>query len=410
MTAEVSGSGEPCAAVSVKKSAKVNAVRARLHSVSFSGSTTTPNYWELISDDAKTTFGVPQWRDDDYDGSAEGKRERLYPVAYTRNTAPLVKADLDVEGAPADGVTIKVKADGTDGVSLPETSIPFPGSMPATPCSSWPNTIRHYKKNFELKWQVQVTAGSTTLNYRSMSTSKNTVYVTLGNPATAARQETVFEFGCRNADGATAASGASDKIWAAFKGGVLRVDGVQMRYWNPKVGAYDAMEGMLADPIGDGTCTAWADFFKAVLEAQGVSGATRVYVTSKYRCDAGYTVDGLTERGGMLIKYWTFSYTGLAPERCRPFTHRLSDVTDKNGAPGQGNEDPPGIFTNHYIILYNSKYYDPSYGNGPFTSQAEWENFSVAGYDKIFAPAVSRASPIDAFKPDDPTIVETIFQ
>lgn len=77
VTAEVNGSGGPCSPAAVKKTAKLNAVRARLHAVSFSGSTSTPNYWELISDDATISYGAPQWQDDDYDGNAEGKTEKV---------------------------------------------------------------------------------------------------------------------------------------------------------------------------------------------------------------------------------------------------------------------------------------------------------------------------------------------
>lgn len=49
------------------------------------------------------------------------------------------------------------------------------------------------------------------------------------------------------------------------------------------------------------------------------------------------------------------------------------------GVFSQNNETPPPDFPNHVIVKVGDKYYDPSYGTGPFTSQLEWEKASISG-------------------------------
>ena len=80
-----------------------------------------------------------------------------------------------------------------------------------------------------------------------------------------------------------------------------------------------------------------------------------------------------------------------------------NDVTDQNGASGQGNPNPPGGFGNHFIVQYGGKYYDPSYGNGPYNTQAGWENASLDGFFKEHAVLGAIA------KKNDPNVVETTF-
>ena len=83
-------------------------------------------------------------------------------------------------------------------------------------------------------------------------------------------------------------------------------------------------------------------------------------------------------------------------------------MDSENRAPGQGNSNPPGAVSNHFIVLYSGSYYDPSYGNGPFASQLEWETASLDGYVKTCDPGDGSAA-ISIYKADDSTTIETIF-
>lgn len=46
---------------------------------------------------------------------------------------------------------------------------------------------------------------------------------------------------------------------------------------------------------------------------------------------------------------------------------------------GQSNPRPPTDYPNHVIVQVGERYYDPSYGTGPFDSQLAWEQASLAG-------------------------------
>lgn len=46
---------------------------------------------------------------------------------------------------------------------------------------------------------------------------------------------------------------------------------------------------------------------------------------------------------------------------------------------GQSNTRPPTDYPNHVIVEVGERYYDPSYGTGPFDTQLDWERASLAG-------------------------------
>jgi hypothetical protein len=57
--------------------------------------------------------------------------------------------------------------------------------------------------------------------------------------------------------------------------------------------------------------------------------------------------------------------------------HTPADAED--GVPGQGNNDPISLFTNHGLVTFGTSIYDPSYGGGPFGSLVEWQRASLDG-------------------------------
>ncbi len=113
-------------------------------------------------------------------------------------------------------------------------------------------------------------------------------------------------------------------------------------------------------------------------------------------------------RTGMLVKNWEFQAVGGSPGTS-PYTYILnlddptvSEVKDREGIPGQGNPNPPGGFANHFIIRLGGKYYDPSYGAGPYATESEWENAALDGLVRVY-PTGLRA------KKNDPAVQETFF-
>jgi hypothetical protein len=49
------------------------------------------------------------------------------------------------------------------------------------------------------------------------------------------------------------------------------------------------------------------------------------------------------------------------------------------GIGGQDNPEPPPSFANHFIVLAQGKFYDPSYGAGPFNTENDHENAASDG-------------------------------
>ena len=106
-----------------------------------------------------------------------------------------------------------------------------------------------------------------------------------------------------------------------------------------------------------------------------------------------------------LIKEWKFFGEGKSPSTA-PYSYIFNDdVKDGDGVAGQGNGNPPAKFIRHFIVQYNGLFYDPSYGGatgGPFNSQEDWENASVAGF-------CLKKNSILFVKPNNPDKLETTF-
>jgi len=61
------------------------------------------------------------------------------------------------------------------------------------------------------------------------------------------------------------------------------------------------------------------------------------------------------------------------------------DCVNLRGVSGQGNNpEPPELFWDHALVLYDGDIYDPSYGLGPYkyneTGKNNYENAAIDGY------------------------------
>jgi len=114
-----------------------------------------------------------------------------------------------------------------------------------------------------------------------------------------------------------------------------------------------------------GQCSAWAELFRDALFTQGI-GQVGVYRVASSVSDA------------FLVNNWDPNLANINLGLDPP-------AGDLVGVVGQGNADPPSLFGLHFINCYRTStgapaWYDPSYGNGPFGSQAEWEEASIFGF------------------------------
>ena len=383
----------------------------KIKEVSFSGT----KYYELKSDDVSVTYSAPHWLDKNGDGDTIDTGEHDYSVAYTRNTKPKLKALFKVPGLPSD-ITLKMRAKGSDSIETPEVTAQISGAdvtFPVTESSNaWPNTVKFYNRDdataFKLDWEIEVGGA-----WSKVDETKHQVYLTLADPGTTMRQETLFYLSAKNADGKTTAAASFTEIWNEFTDrNVKRIDAVQMKYWDPASSTLGStVAAMLADTNANGNCDAWAQLLKGTCDAIGVGGTSRIEIESLDRCDTGYSLPpDTTGRGGLLVKDWTFN-AGSAPSSCAPYTHlwQTAELTDETGAAAQGNANPHSEFVNHFIVKYDGKYYDPSYGTGSFANQAAWENASLGGFIKAFKPPSGSTTQINAVKSNDTSKIETKF-
>jgi hypothetical protein len=208
-------------------------------------------------------------------------------------------------------------------------------------------------------------------------TSRHQVYVVFKNPQPYQSRGTVpagvlltlLHLSTTNAHGADDAStdqAVVDKIYADFTDRVVqRFDGTQLTYWGTGVPP-QVLEGLLEQARG--SCIAWAELFHNAIRTQGITGSERTLIVPRAPAKE------------FMVKKWTFTGAGSAPHLA-PYSYLADvDLTNEQGDPGQGNPNPPGNFVLHHVVKYGSRYYDPSYGSGPFANEDDWENRCLDGF------------------------------
>jgi len=226
----------------------------------------------------------------------------------------------------------------------------------------------------------------------------HTVYVTLKDPKTPLRQESLFYISCNAADTEDKMNNVPERVWTGFEGrNVCRVDGEQLTYYKKYDNGVISIDGLLAE--ADGQCGAWTYLFIRALQIQGfqLGRDAIVGIVPKNSIDTGF-----------MIKNWEFTEPGIvgtypymnisvtAPpynDQKNGYAWFYEEVADINGIPGQGGIDNPrSLFDNHFVAYVTvngiGKYYDPSYGKrydagnlGVFALQ--FNEFAIQGFYKV---------------------------
>jgi len=279
-----------------------------------------------------------------------------------------------VRGRAPDNVEIKPKqvtVDATDKRRLLLDSAQSDNNLP--------DTVKAYDQ-FYIDWQFnsnyqQNPAAGWVSTDRS---TRNPVYLTYAQPTGFPSNrgtklyQTLVHIGSKSAQGKKEEAEVISSIWDYFKTlSVTDAGGKKLYYYKipTNTGNYQTVSGLLS-VHRDGQRTAWADLFVAVLRAQGITKGQRVDV---------YNSDGL----GILVRNWTV-LAGPSYPGDYPYDLLLDMRYDGPANKGQGNTNPPGHFAFHSIVRMEmggnvTRYYDPSYGTGPFPSLRDWQNASLAG-------------------------------
>jgi hypothetical protein len=320
-----------------------------------------------VERDTLGLFATPEW--------VEGRAQQS-PVCYTRNTQIQIStAKFTVTRKPSATETVAVRGKATFG----SASIELTGTVSVSP-SDTVVTVSSLTANVALPNQVDLfettdiawEMNPASTGWAGAGTTRNVVYVTLGNPSGTPAYWTLLDISCRAARGETTPGGVIRKSFVPLttRSVKRKRDSRTLTYWNPDTTTVTNTRDLLASADGSGQCGSWAEFLIDMYKAHGITTAKKIVIVRNIP-------DFSNSRIGFLVKSWTF-HTPPATTH-NTFTHSQSQVTENPGVPGQSNANPPPAFFNHFIVLADGKLYDPSYGAGPINNKVAWESGSIDG-------------------------------
>lgn len=347
---------------------------------------------------APTSYAGTQWLDVNRDGDAnDTPTDRNYPYAYHRTQRGSVFAGFELENAFRIGGKIKIRATGTDGynIAAAEEFWVAPGRMSTDYYSAFTRAFEttKYYAAFTLTWQFSVDNGAT---WEAAGETTSRVYVMYKAPMIDTLFETVVHVSTVAAAGAAENTDAAvaDAIFQTFETrSISRFDGRKayggsgaMTYWgyradDPKCVPINSKQ-LLPDiaqllHYTDGRCGHWGQFFVGMLRTQGIAHGDVKTARAK-----NMMADGSGRYEGLIINNANF---GAPAAGQNGFNWREGiNFTTAGSIPGQGGTPMMQSFSNHALVLFNGKLYDPSYGT-IWEDLADFETRALAGLF-TFAP------------------------
>ncbi len=356
-----SGAGAPACNPAVQSCTCCSAITIK--ELTFTGN-------NVVEDDTTGNFPSPEW----VDGRAQSDQS---PVSYARNRTISLDAKFKVTTAACrGGESVEIKGKATFGSATLEWSgstTVNPGDTEVTASmtsnSPLPNAVGIFETT-DITWQMNPCGKG----WSGAGTTRNVVYVTLGDPSGTPTYWTLVDISCRAAAGETTASGVIAKGFNPLRTRAIgrKRDGHDLTYWNPQGTCHATNTPLLLGAAnGAGQCGSWAEFLIDMYKVHGITTADKILIV---RSQSAWS----NNSEGFLVKHWVFdhppasaasSYTHWVPSQCRPGAN----------LPGQHNTAPPPAFYNHFIVQADGKFWDPSYGAGPFADQKAWESAAIDG-------------------------------
>jgi len=364
------------------------------------------NFKEIERDDGTGRYSAPHWKDNSPtpDGDADDPGDRKYPVAYVRGAEMKIEAKFTIHpdlGLIADRFLVRgntaysyqFSGDTATGDAV-ENSVVISGStmiVKDIASAAFENYVNHFDP-FTIEWQVSIDGGKT---WGPAGTTKNQVYVLLGQPVFPASRQKLYHTLAHN--GTLLAKGEShegtviSRIFADFQD--RKVEQVATATTRKRLLSYYSNWGAVATDTlglltnGDGQCGAWAHLFIDMLRAQGIEDRHQWVEIKPSRADAD----------GFLVKDWefrpeggrsgdaTYPYVNFflgSPYGPTGYSWTFADVSDKDGKPGQNKPNPIADFRVHHIVKIGLIYFDPSYGRS-HSDLLAFEDWTVAGVFRL---------------------------
>jgi hypothetical protein len=356
--------------------------------------------------------------------------ERALPIGYVRNDVPEVSATFTFETGlsdwPVEQKTPLVKASTSNSAVVPFyiqlqptelLSIDGGFYLPPTKMdAAFPDYVNY--GTMSMYWSVSLDGG---FGWSPAGVTNNELYVTLDKASIP--QPIPHTFIHISTQAGAGANNRKDFIENTWKNsfGKLQVYSAQSAPLGAVGGAvltpphrlhyYSEWDTKVLDAIGllvtrDGQCGAWVDLYLNTLAANlpDISGKnapdTIVHLSGKA------AKDNMIATEQMVVANWHFANQSIINKDYNYANHPLnanaglgknkivrqktdgiwehpwekSDIVDLVGVPGQGFTEPPSLFDYHYIAVIDGKYYDPSYGTGPYSDMKAWEQASLDGF------------------------------
>jgi hypothetical protein len=339
--------------------------------------------------------------------------EHSWPVAYKREAIMEVRAGLNL-GQNWTGV-LWVRADSPDlDLQFPAQQVEFNNegqkAVLLTAKQKLPDKVQYYD-SFAIRWYVSFD----NQNWNLFGTSKNQLYVLWGKPLIGQLYHTVVHLGTEAAKNESEPQKVFDRIWQVFTSrSVKKLGGQKALTYYGSLDLGIGTRGLLVH--GNGDCEGWTIFFMDVIGAQGIPNVKQVGIFNRDDKSVQIEDSGNREHLRIRVKSADGSYQllvknvnfgdlvppanlGLPPDP-QGYAYYVGlqlvplDPNNPQGPrkprgaqgsiPGQGGSPLLQMFSNHTIVKYADKYYDPSYGQ-MFNSAEEWEQKALAGVAKAFS-------------------------
>jgi hypothetical protein len=403
-------------------------VAAKVREVTFSGA----DFINIMADPGTPQYTGAHWVDADANGVLDLPEDHAWPIGYPRNTDSVVsahfKATIQNFPYPPSNVTLKVRGSNANATHspvyyvVPETTVTLTGDdlylPPTTISNPFPDYVNHGQ--LTINWEFSSNGGGWT----SAGQTSNELYVTLDTPDFYPVYHTLIHLSVPAAAVVLAQTPQQtiDAVWEVFKArnvsskhyfpNLNNLPYTYYKEWDTTVGTLPALLNRTTNPTGDGQCGAIAGLFIAAVRDAGVR-------KSAVPAEGISVQPVLNETEIMLIKNWEFSGNGTSGVADYPYQNTLADptktpfaettpgglnsifrknattnvweyywgalaeVTDMEGVPGQNTTNPKSTFSDHWLIKLGGKFYDPSYGLGPYVDRKAWEDASVSGFLKV---------------------------
>ena len=322
----------------------------------------------VVEKDTTGDFAKPEWQ-------RKRDQAKQAPVCYTRNKPPKLKATFSVVRAPTAAESVEIGGQCNIGGATLEwrasvTVQPADKTIVSpvmTSSANLPDHVACYDPLI-IAWEIN----PANQGWISVGDSRHVFYVTLADPSGTPAYWTLLDISCRAAHGERTEAGVVKKVFVPFSGRSLirKRDGQGLTYWNPRTTNATNTRELLARGDGSGQCGSWSEFLLDMYKVHGILGGRKIIVVRS-------VAEWQAAQVGFLVKNWMFKGLGSLAS---PFRYRMyTECVELPGIAGQRNPNPPPAFFNHFIVAYGGKYYDPSYGGGPFDDQEKWEEGAIDG-------------------------------